>query len=78
MNTTISEMISRKKKIEIRIPIILNTHLISKCTNQYATTIPKNDHAAALTFANRKKISQRLEAYSIDEEWERETILRIE
>jgi hypothetical protein len=48
----INEVISRKKKTEIRIPIILNTHLISKRTNQYTTTIPKNDHAAALTFVS--------------------------
>jgi len=54
----INEVISRKKKTEIRMPISLNTHLTSKRINQYITTIPKNDHAAALTFANRKKCSR--------------------
>jgi len=48
----INEVIRMKKKTEIRMPISLNTHLISKRTNQYTTTIPKNDHAAALTFVN--------------------------
>jgi len=48
----INAVISRKKKTEIRMPIILNTHLISKRTNQYTTTIPKNDHAATLTFVS--------------------------
>jgi len=33
-------------------PISLNTDLISKRTNQYATTKANNDHTAGLTFVN--------------------------
>lgn len=52
MNTTINEAISRKRKTDINKPISLNTHLISKRTKPYITTIPSNDQAAALTFVS--------------------------
>jgi len=52
MNTTINEMISRKRKTEINKPISLNTHLIRKRTIQYATPKASNDHTIGLTFVN--------------------------
>jgi hypothetical protein len=52
MNTAIKEAISRKRKTEIRMPISLNTHLISKRTNRYINPIANTDHTAILTFVS--------------------------
>ncbi|MDF9831202.1 hypothetical protein M2133_002567 [Parabacteroides sp. PF5-6] len=52
MNTTINEAISRKRKTDITNPISRKTHLISKRTNRYTTTVAMSDHTTALTFVS--------------------------
>jgi len=48
----INEVISRKRKMEISIPIMRNAHLNRKRTIQYATTRGNSDYTAGLTFVN--------------------------